>query len=213
MVTVFTLTRADRVPGQWFGQCCASVRGQARHVVLLDQLGYVGSRLWCYSQGETMANVDDDDIVMPGALQACEEALVATGAGIAFTWQRYVGPDGSILRERREPVTRRMAASTPDSIHHLSVLRTDLLPRALLDEIAERGLLHVDWIVRAYLALVHGAVQVPMIGYAWRQHSGQITCNAGAAWHGQVDVARKLISRWVDPWRGHEAFPVFAEVA
>lgn len=210
MVTVFTLTRIGHPPCQWFGQCCASVRGQARHVVVLDQLGYVGSRLLCYSQGETMANLDDDDIVMPGALQACERAMAATGAGVAFTWQAYIDHQGRTLRERREPVTRKLAATSPDSIHHLSVLRTDLLPQVLLDEVAERRMHHVDWIVRAYLALVHGAVQVPLIGCAWRQHAGQITRNTDAVWFGEVDAARKLISRWADPRREHEEFQVFA---
>lgn len=213
MTIVVTLMPCGQPVNPWFDQCQASVRGRATHVVLLDQLGYMDARLWSYSQGETMANLDHDDVLPPGGLEACEAALQATGAGVAFTWQRSIDGSGGTQKERTEPVRPRDVASTPDSIHHLSVLRTDLIPPQLLSEIKAARLLHIDWVVRAYLALVHGAVQVPMIGYLWRQHRGQMTRNMDKADFKQIDTARKFISRWAHRANDGRAFQTWKENA
>lgn len=209
MTIVVTLMPCGRPVNPWFDQCLASVRGRATHVVLLDQLGYMDARLWSYSQGETVANLDHDDVLPPGGLEACEAALQATGAGVAFTWQRSIDGHGVVQRERTERVRPVDVMSTPDSIHHLSVLRTDLIPTTLLSEVRAAGLLHVDWVVRAYLALVHGAVQVPMIGYEWRQHRGQMTRNMDKADFKQIDTARKFISRWAHRSNADRPFQVY----
>lgn len=168
------------------------------------------ARRWTYTLGGAVACLDWDDRLLPGAVDACMNAMDRHGVGVAFTWQRLIDADGRPLGERCSPVNRRHLAYKPDSIHHLACFRSELVPRDLLDVAAACAPLCVDWIVKAYLALRHGAVQVPMVGYEWRQHATQASHVLDAEYGVQIPIARALIKTWVPlDSRQFQDFPVY----
>lgn len=183
---VVTVTHSGR-RGDWLRECMDSVADSlpagARHVV-------IGSRndasAWMVDQwnathgADWVAFVDDDDILAPGALQACLDALRDTGASMAFTDEQEVDEAGQHLRMGMTgPRTLRDIAMHPRCAHGCAVFRRAAVPDAAFDTAKREGI-GLDWLMRASAGLIGGAVHVPMVGYRWRRHAGQ-SSSAGHA--------------------------------
>lgn len=196
-VKLITLLPPGKQDDDWLAECSASAKGQGRHVVLnVPDGGLFQARRDGYSCGGLVACLDYDDRLVAGAVQSCVEALESTKAGVAFTWEARMDEQGRRTSTRRGPVTRQQLATAPESIHHLAVVRSELLPGNVLDLAEQLSPLCVDWIVKAYLAFKFGAVQVPMVGYEWRHHGDQITRKHHPEWCRQLPLARALIRTW-----------------
>ena len=196
----------------WLDECVRSTAGQGEHVVREAREGFFEARRWTYTLGGVVACVDWDDRLVAGAAEACVNPKDRHNAAVAFTLQRLIGEAGEPLGERRGTVNPRHLAYKPDSIHHLTCFRSELVPLDLMSVVAACAPLCVDWVVKAYLALHHGAVQVPMVGYEWRQHAAQASRTRDAEYGLQIPIARALIKTWVPlDSRQFEDFPVFKE--
>lgn len=198
MTTLITMAPAGSMElrADWAQECRESAAGQAQHVTLVAE-DFFSGREKTYTYGGIVACLDWDDRLTPGAVSACEKAMESTKAGLAFTWQRRIGSEGEDLGAACNPVSRRMLGSLPDSVHHLACIRTEYLPRDLLPVFKAVAPLCIDWLVKAYVALKFGAVQVPMVGYEWRQHPDQASRKLAPEYRDQVPRARAMIRTWL----------------
>lgn len=162
-----------RANQDWLEQCIESVKNQdadfIHYIVPCTDL-YQG-RKETYSMPGRIICVDYDDWLEPGAL-----AKVAKIEGpLVFTGPR--------------PVTVHKIRNNSLTIHHLTALTSSLVPESFYHEIEFRGLqIHVDWLVKAYVAIRFGAVRLDAHLYNWRRHPDQFSFkNRGA--YGKITYA------------------------
>jgi hypothetical protein len=153
---------------------------------------------------EYVAWVDDDDRVLPGAIDSAVRALDATGAAIAFTLERKINAAGEPLPWAPPPHqhTKRDVAMHPRSLHHLTVLRASCVDDEVYQHAARIGV-GMDWLIRAWCTLKYGAVVVPQVGYEWRQHAGQDTRNP--TWTRTFEAAMPELRRVTRSWMTYDA--------
>lgn len=209
-VSLVTMLPEDGAAGRedWLQECFDSAAGQGHHTAFTAD--FLEGRARLYTGGGVVACLDWDDRLIDGAASACESAMTESRAGLAFTWQRRIDADGACVGEDCQPITRLHAASEPNTIHHLVCIRSELVPHGLIDVISKVAPMCIDWIVKAYVALKYGAVQVPMIGYEWRQHGEQTSRKYWKEYSEQVPLARSLIRTWLPTGiEKTKAFPVW----
>lgn len=204
-LTVITMTRGDRPV--WLAECLNSVLtdmpAETKHLVHVCGGTAFQSDRWhaaANADSEYVAWVDDDDMVLPGALQACMDALDATGKGLAFTSEDQIDHTGRRIRLPQRRYHTHDVAMSPRAVHHLAMVRVSALHPDTLAH-AERIGIGIDWLMRAGAALKHGAVQVPMAGYLWRHHGGQESSRKewDQAYAAAMPALREVTSRWADP--------------
>jgi hypothetical protein len=176
-VTITVVTHTQR-KSKWFNKCVESVHRalpyDGNHVVIecKNESDYAQSRWDSLHLDKYVAFVDDDDYVYPDAINQCVKALDETGMGIAFTDQAIVDEHGLQIYLHNDRVRPSSVVMTPQAIHHLAVVRSSCLTDEPLRKALEIGI-GIDWLCKAYVALKHGAVHVPITGYAWRYYQGQ----------------------------------------
>lgn len=211
-LAVVTLTQSDRVA--WLDECrisvAAALPSSATHVVHHCAPDVFQETRWLSTHGRAeqyVAWVDDDDLVTPAALRACVEALEETGAGIAFTYEGRIDEAGRALPARYPRRTLRDVAMHPRSLHHLAVIRRACLDPVVYEEARRIGI-GIDWLMRAWCALQRGAVQVPFVGYLWRQHEDQESKTLH--WQQAYEIAMPELRRVTKSWmRRDETIPQF----
>lgn len=171
------------MPGQrddWCAELAASLIDQPCTVQWCDGiLGRIGeARYRALQRGDApyVSYADPDDIVLPGAIAACEAMLDAdpTLAAVA-TMERYMTEDGrllSVVDERHYTPGAHYAGVL--HVHHLLVAR-----RAPALAAAEhmRGLhIKAEYVWTRALAQLGRIARCPVVGYAWRQHRGGVHC-------------------------------------
>jgi hypothetical protein len=178
--TLITLTRGDR--SRWFPEMLASVPPGVEHRLVTvpaespaDQ--WAEARFLALAGADTpfVGLLDDDDVLLPGAVEQCEQALTATGAALAFTYEAQIDTEGALLSVRNQRVRYGSLRMHPRAAHHFSLLRRETLSEQALEVEYDYGC-GFDWWTRAQAAFdprFNGAVQVSMIGYQWRQHAAQ----------------------------------------
>lgn len=154
--------------------------------------------LWGACGGaDAVALVDDDDLVVPGALQQCADAIECSGAGLAFTDEDEIDEDGARLGPGQSGPRRLMdLAMHPRCAHHLAVFRPALVPREAL-QVAQQCGIGLDWLMRAAAGLRGGAVHVPVVGYQWRRHRGQNSSTAAAQYRNAMPALRAATRSWL----------------
>lgn len=208
-LTVSTLTAGNRA--HWLDECRESVRTGlpqgAEHVVHTIP---VGADFQLERWAATMAAgdgyvawVDDDDLVTPDALRMCVQALDETGAGIAFTHEDRIDEFGApVPSSPQRPISRRDVAMHPRQLHHLAVIRLQCLDPEVLRIAVEIGI-GIEWLMRAWCALKHGAIQVPLVGYHWRQHDTQESRTR--QWNDRYALAMSALRATLLPMVGRDA--------
>lgn len=205
-LAVVTLTRGGAP--RWIGECTASVTTAlppygAHRIVKSDNFQRDRWRTTAQADAQYVAWVDDDDHVLPGALDAAVRALDQTGAGIAFTFERQIATDGTPLPFKTpRQMSKRDVAMHPRSLHHLTVVRTSCLSDEIYTEACRIGV-GLDWLIRAWCTLRCGAVVVPKVGYEWRQHAGQDTRDP--AWTEAFEAAMPELRRVTRSWMTYDA--------
>lgn len=219
MITIYTLIPAGSDSNPWFEECLSSAIDQGKHVLLDVPVGkFFQARKQVYTnQGRRnglVACLDWDDSLQPKAISICERALTKYPVGCAFTYQAKIDADGVVLSEQTSEISRLTLSSVPESIHHLCVINTSYIPVELFAIIEKIAPICIDWLVRAYVALRFGAIQVPMIGYHWRMHIDQTTRILNKEFEEQIPYARALARTWLplDAKIAHGNFPVYADI-
>ncbi|MBS0330792.1 MAG: hypothetical protein JSR30_13125 [Proteobacteria bacterium] len=201
-VRVVTVTA--RPENLWFGEMLASVaeglpKG-VQHIIVHSEggAGAWNRDLWAACQGaDAVAVVDDDDRVLPGAIEACLTALRATRAGLAFTDEEEIDEAGQRVRDGlRRRRTLMDLAMHPRCVHHLAMFRPAYTPPEAL-ALADRCGRGLDWLLRAAAGLRGGAVRVPMLGYQWRRHAAQDSASDGGVYARALPVLRQMTRSWM----------------
>jgi len=164
-VKIITLVPPD-ARKDWLAQCVESVRiqeGIFQHCLISCSDLYSG-RKETYQWAGRIICVDYDDWLEPGILVE----IGKISGPLVFTAPAPV----SVSQIRRNSLT----------IHHLVAFNSSLVPESFYKEIESRGLqIHVDWLVKAYVALKYGAIRSSLHGYNWRRHPEQFSFkNRGA---------------------------------
>ena len=198
MNAVVTLTRG-KWP-EWTVECARSVverlpQGWA-HCFVDGNGDYQQIRWESMRLGEFVAIVDDDDRLVGDSLNWCVEAIAKTGAGIAFTYEGQIDETGAALPARNRRITLFDAASHPRMLHHLTVIRTDCLDPVCF-ELAQHFGVGIDWIMKAWCALKHGAVQVEAVGYEWRRHDLGLSHTEADKYEAAMPHIRKHLRSWI----------------
>lgn len=186
MLRVVTVTHPGRRQ-DWLRECWRSVAaGMPEGGVHMVAVSQPHAERWMVDQwnathgADLVAFVDDDDTVESAALQACVDAIEATGAALAFTDEIEVDEAGRFLRPGHAGLrTLRDIAMHPRCAHHLAVFRRAAVPDEAFD-VAKRCGIGLDWLMRASAGLLGSAIHVPMVGYRWRRHAEQSSAQAHA---------------------------------
>lgn len=221
MMPISIITLVPEAPrADWFDACVYSVSAaldrvpdkyERRHV-LHHCTDFYEDRKANYKTRGLIGMVDSDDLIRPEAVSACIEAMKQSGAGVAFTYQREFYEDGSEAVSNVR-INARDVCARANSVHHFCLINSSLVPPYLFDLIDALGAgITVDWIVKAYVALRHGAVQVPIIGYDWRQHEHQHSRRMSKQHVIETAKARGLIKTWAPhDQRLFEPFPQWVQ--
>lgn len=175
MLSIITHTKPGS--GRDLTRCVESVkaalpRAGAQHLVIPCESELMEARWEARKISEFIAFVDDDDYISQDSIIKCMAALQVSGAGLAFTNEILVNPDDSVITRNDKDKSYEHIALTPLVVHHLCVMRTELITddvKALADE-HHCG---VEWLMKAKCALTGGAVHVPIDGYYWVHHENQ----------------------------------------
>jgi hypothetical protein len=178
MITVLTHTRHDRP--DLLERCVNSVQAAlplgGRHLIVEKQKydDWVHSRVHDAKEHDLVAFVDDDDFIPPDALRICLDAIQSTGLGAAVTNEVEVDLSGKTIQRAFGDRAYHHAAIHPRVVHHLCVLRGNLIDERAI-ELHKRFGVGIDWFIRQSVVQQHGCVQVPIDGYFWTQHQNQHT--------------------------------------
>lgn len=198
MITLHTLTQG-RHP-QWLKEALHSVPDGVRHVVLHCDGDFAEKRWAGLRFGDLVGAVDDDDRLRPGVVEACAAALDATGAGVAFTYEAQIDARGCEIPVAHRSYSTRDVAMHPNVLHHFALMRRECLADEVLEHARRFHQGSIDWLSKAWVALKHGAVQVPMVGYDWRVHGAGMSRSTaeveGVALH-MRDIRRLTLS-WLE---------------
>lgn len=151
---------------------------------------------------EFVAFVDDDDTIHPEALDRCLKAIIATGAGVAFTDEMLVKPDLSVIQASTGLKKYDAVRVLPRAIHHLTVMRSSAIDPRCVD-LHEKIGCGIDWFMNASAALVHGAVHVPMYGYYWTIHESSHTAKDAEFFRKNMRLMTNNIEALWGKRRGH----------
>lgn len=158
----------------WLAAIEHDLSSQPCNVHIVDGIqGHIGagrSRAFALGNAEFVAFADPDDRVLPGALDACLEALAAApGAVLACTSEQLIDAGGNrICTPKRRPFDQRAHMASPLHLHHIIVAR-----RAPAMAAAERvGHLArcFNWAWTLALSTMGDCIRLPYIGYQWRVH-------------------------------------------
>ncbi|CDH44393.1 MAG: glycosyltransferase [Candidatus Competibacteraceae bacterium] len=177
-VDLHILTIARTRP-EWLEQAIASVAGQPVNLCVIDNNGRAtgAGRAQAYreSTAEFVACLDDDDVLLPGAIAACVAALDANPAALgAYTDALYMNESGQVLGPDVSTgsgpwcVERNLTGA--GHTEHIAVMRrTAVLP--FLDELETYTGME-QYFLHGMLATVGDWIHVEQPGYLFRLHPG-----------------------------------------
>lgn len=154
------------------------------------------------NDADLVAWVDCDDIVYGDAIERTFDALDRYRSGLAFTDEAIIDVQGRVLRLNDGPRTVENLAAGPSGIHHLVVTRADTIDEEPLALWKRYPAVPLDWLMRARSGLRHGITRVPMVGYGYRRHPGQMT--ASAEYSRQMGRSIAPVSRILRRWMARE---------
>lgn len=214
MITFYTLIPEGKT-NPWIQKCFQSVPSEFEHLTINVKHGdFFSARKLVYTNNGTqkglVACLDWDDVLVSDAVFPCHSVLKKQNPGCVFTFQEKISGDDSHISVQNAPVSKLDVASVPESIHHLCVINSSYIPMEVFDLIEKIAPICIDWLVRAYVALRFGAIQIPMVGYKWRMHENQSSRVLGDEFTKQIQYARALARSWapVDIQKLHSNFPI-----
>jgi hypothetical protein len=161
---------------RWWEECKASLREEPINLHETPGVkGHIGkARANGFRQGTApyVSCIDPDDLVIPGAFQACIDALEARpDACGAFTDELLVDINGRTIKPgiwSREPWNPLLQLE-PKYLHHIYVMRRSYV-EPYLNELEDKWPSLADFILKG-LICKHGPwIHVDRFGYKWRIH-------------------------------------------
>ena len=204
MILLHTLMQDGREA--WHGEALRSVPRGVMHLITTGNEFLRTRWLAMTMAGEMVGFLDDDDYLIGDPIEACARALRETGAGVAFTWDRTIEEGGATLRDNTSRTSYEAITQAPYAIRQFSLVRRSCITDAALRLACDVGPHVIDLALKAQVAFDHGAVQVPMIGYARRRHPGGMSRNGFAE---QWTAAAPTLQRWYDASSRRGAVPVY----
>lgn len=186
-------------------QCRQSVRAStsAEHRVVRCGPEWQETMFQMRNDADLVAWVDADDVVYGRAIDLAFEALERLPwCGLAFTDEAIIDVMGTVMRVNDRPRTRENLAAGPAGIHHLVVTRTGTIDEEPLALWKQYPAVPLDWLMRARCGLRYGVTRVPMVGYGYRRHVGQMT--ASAEFSRQMGRTIAPVSRVLRRWMAKE---------
>lgn len=186
-LTIITHTRLNNPYPELLERCKQSVDAAlipgAQHLVLVNDLpGLVGDgnqwvefahlRYSALQYSKYIAFVDDDDYIHSDSLKLCMDALLSSGAGVAVTNEVVVNVDGKQLSANRLPRAYCGVSMHPRTIHHLTIMKSELVSPVALDLALQFGV-GIEWAMKASACLHGGGVHIPIDGAYWTQHTNR----------------------------------------
>ncbi len=177
----------------WLMECLNSLQGHP--INLFVEPGIEGdlnkARIDAIGKGsaEFVSFADPDDIVMPGAFQACLDAVGDHGG--AYTRELLIREDGSMIGENKQPGTPR---TNPMVAHHVVMVRRSIAVR--MEPLIRQHKFGCWWMLCAAADVLGGMQPTGTLGYKWRMHRNNSFVRP------QNRVAREVVAELV---RGLEA--------
>lgn len=200
MLSRLVITPWDGKNKEFLDRCITSVKESGvEHCVVECGKDWQLTMYSMRNDADSVAWVDADDIVYPGALIQSFEMIENNDVGLVYTDECRIDRDDRNLGiSTSGQKTLWDLASHPSCVHHLVVTKKNTITERVLD-IHNRTEIPLDWAMKVDSAARHGMKHVPILGYGWRVHSTQIT--AGAELHNRIRVtlqeARNEFREWV----------------
>lgn len=202
MVTIHTLVSVRSDPN-WYLECLSSIPYGVDHAVIAPGSDFRGGRWDGLHLDQFVGALDDDDRMVGNPVELCMKALKETGAGIAFTYEARIDGSGNLIKVDRPNLTTMDVAMHPGSLHHFALMRRECISDGLYEMSLKFHAGSIDWLTKSWVALKHGAVQVPVVGYEWRNHDSCMSQSAdeiiGFCKH--LDSIRQLTRSWLTKHR------------
>lgn len=150
------------------------------------------------NDADTIAWVDCDDIVYPGAVVAAMDLLEKSGVGLVYTDEALIDRYGKTHQMAAGERTLHALASHPMPVHHLTVTRRHSIGGRALMAHRKHGIL-LDWAMKVDAAANGGMKHLPMLGYGWRLHGDQMTSNREfqQKLNDNLPAHRAILREWV----------------
>lgn len=176
MIDCHVLTLDERA--DWRALCLNSIHDQPCDVRVLPGVrgGTNAARMAAFDStaAEYVSWADPDDLVEPGAYQACAAALRADPS-LKMVWmdERVMDASGRLVGVGA-CYGLDTAASLPTrnrrSVHHMVVLHRSVIDAARAHvELFSRG---VEWLLACVAAAMGPVLKIAAPGYRWRMHAG-----------------------------------------
>lgn len=166
----------------------------ASHDIIVVPAGeYYEARKEVWSSGGYVGLLDHDDTFPGGFLVRGFEPYL-NGVGVVYGREARMDEKGQRISDWSGVASAESVAASATGIHHFALVNTDCIDPGLFGEVERAGaMLCLDWVVRSYAALLHGAHFVNARSYNWRQHCEQVTHNV----RGEIATAHAAACRIV----------------
>lgn len=180
---------------QWWEECQATLTDEPINLHLVNGIpGHIGkARANAYQLGDTpyISFVDPDDLVIPGAFQACIDALEANPQACgAYTDEILISESGETIEQgiwTGKPWNPLLMLE-PKYMHHIIVMRREYVLRHL-DEM-DRWPNLAEFVLKGLLTKYGPWVPANKTGYKWRISSSE------KATHKRFPVTGVYAARW-----------------
>ncbi len=177
----------------YWQECLKSLEDEPIHLHITEGTdGHVGKGRYAgFSQGSSpyVSCVDPDDIVIPGAFQACIEALEANPEACgAYTNEQVINQSGKVIKAGlwNHSPWNPLLQLEPRYLHHIYVMRRVYVERYYLELL--RWPQMPEYILKCLL-VNHGPwIHVNRFGYKWRLISDGL--------HGKITAKTVYAAKW-----------------
>ncbi len=155
---------------------CALQGALATHSIITVKAGeYYEARKAAWQSGGYVGLLDSDD-TFPGSFSLRDFEVRLNGDGVVYGCEERIDARGKRVSDRSREATAERVMESPTGIHHFAAINTDCIEPDVFTAVEKaRAMYCLDWVVRSYAALIHGATFVNVHSYNWRQHPGQVT--------------------------------------
>lgn len=181
---------------QWWEECQATLKDEPINLHLVDGIpGHIGkARAKGFQQGDSpyISFVDPDDLLIPGAFQACIDVLESNPQACgAFTDEILIDEKGETLGSgiwTRRPWNPLLMLE-PKYMHHITVMRREFVLRHL-EEITTKWPNLAEFVLKGLLTQYGPWINAGKIGYKWR------VGNPDGATHKSFPITGVYAARW-----------------
>lgn len=138
-----------------------------------EYYNFANERFSAMKYGDYVCFVDDDDHIPSNVLSIARDCILKNpNYGIYYTREcKVIGND--IIPCKAGDKYENLIIS-PTSIHHLCIFNTKYITNDCLD-VALKAQCGIEWAMKAYLGLTHGAMHIPIDGYYYCLHKDQLS--------------------------------------